>query len=255
MQNISLLYAIPALAATLLGFGLFAYWRLRRRLTARILAYSAFAYFLALAVKSAFQYFTYPGFLAAYGGSDLVLGLYFGMQTVILEVGLAYVFARLAVSSGKVGKSDVEGYGIGLAFWENGILLGLFAVLSLLVLYLELSAAGTLAVSIRSSLTAAQQQLFSAPTPIQAASNTFYSLAERTSSVLVHFSWGYLAMFAAIAKKKKYLLIALPMGFVDFLVPFAPAIGIPGFEALLLSLSILCLAAAIFSTSRERTAF
>ncbi len=71
------------------------------------------------------QLLTLNSFEALFGQeNEVALGLYFGVQTVFLEVGLAYVFARLAISRVKMQAADAEGYGLGLAFWENGIYVG-----------------------------------------------------------------------------------------------------------------------------------
>jgi len=47
------------------------------------------------------------------------MGFYVGLQTVIFEVRCAYLAAKIAFSCGKIRAADVEGYGLGLAFWEN----------------------------------------------------------------------------------------------------------------------------------------
>jgi hypothetical protein len=51
------------------------------------------------------------------------LGLYYGLQTVFLEVGLAYVLAVYGVRRRGLKSSDGVGYGLSLAFWENGVLI------------------------------------------------------------------------------------------------------------------------------------
>jgi len=53
---------------------------------------------------------------------------------------------------------------------------------------------------------------------------------------------------AAVFHKKQLLLLALPMGLIDALVPFAGAIGLEAFELLILGLGSLSVAAAILAT-------
>jgi hypothetical protein len=77
-------------------------------------------------------------------------------------------------------------------------------------------------------------------------------ILERTSSLLVHFSWGYLCIVAAYFHKKKYFLLALPMGLIDFFVPFAQAMTLPVFEALILAFAVASLGVAIISTRKLR---
>ena len=61
---------------------------------------------------------------------------------------------------------------------------------------------------------------------------------ERLGSILVHFSWGILVVVAAASRRTKYFLVALPMGLVDFLVPFAPSLGLPEFEGIAFGLVV-----------------
>jgi hypothetical protein len=75
---------------------------------------------------------------------------------------------------------------------------------------------------------------------------------ERISSILFHSAWGYLCFMAAYLHKKRLFLIALPMGFVDFLVPFAQSWGIPIFEAVLFALSVLSVLVAWYATKQFR---
>lgn len=77
--------------------------------------------------------------LAYFGSPSVVVGLYYGLQTVVFEVGLAFVVARYAVSRGKLGKNDAEAFGLGFGFWENAILLGAFSLVNLLAYYFILS--------------------------------------------------------------------------------------------------------------------
>ncbi len=75
---------------------------------------------------------------------------------------------------------------------------------------------------------------------------------ERISSILLHLAWGYLCFMAAYLHKKRLFLIALPMGFVDFLVPFTQSWGIPVFEAVVFALSALSVLVAWYATKQFR---
>ncbi len=56
---------------------------------------------------------------------------------------------------------------------------------------------------------------------------------------------------AAVYRKKRLLLVALPMGFIDFLVPFASN-AIVIFEAVVFGLSLLSLGVAWYATNRVK---
>ena len=64
---------------------------------------------------------------------------------------------------------------------------------------------------------------------------------ERTSSILAHFSWGFLVVVAAASGRRRYLAAAAPMGLVDFRVPFALSLGPVEFETLVFALSLVAL--------------
>ena len=73
-------------------------------------------------------------------------------------------------------------------------------------------------------------------------------IMERISSILLHSAWGYLCFVAALSHKVRFLLVALPMGFVDFLVPFAPALNLPVYEAIVMAIAVLSVFLAWFVT-------
>jgi hypothetical protein len=79
----------------------------------------------AIAVKVALQALTYPAFQARFGDSRTALGAYLGVQTVLFEVGGAFLISAWAVSRCKLNGEDAEGYGLGLAFWENAGRIGM----------------------------------------------------------------------------------------------------------------------------------
>lgn len=243
MENIDPIYFLGPLVVMGFSLGLAAYWDIRRRLTTWVVLFSVVAYYLAIGAKALFQSVTYAPLDSAVGGNPWVLGTYFGLQTVFLEVGLAYLFAKYAVARGLMRANDAEGYGICLALWENGVLIAGLALLGYAAYYLTLGGSG-----------AAAQQLFTtlsqdAPSLFYSASKALplvgYEILERVSSLLLHFSWGYLTVLAAVYKKRAFLLAALPMGLVDFLAPFESSFSLGGFEGLVFAIGLASLGVAL----------
>jgi len=68
---------------------------------------------------------------------------------------------------------------------------------------------------------------------------------ERISSILSHCAWGYLCVLAAVFKRNIYFAIALPMGLVDFFVPFVNLLGLPLFEGIVFLFSVASLLIAV----------
>ena len=136
-----------------------------------------------------------------------------------------------------------------MAFWENAGLLGILSLINLIAYWSILSSNTPLAQTVYSQLNANSPGLF-AP-----ASEALRSVAlgsiERVSSIMVHFAWGYLCFMAVILRKKRLFLIALPMGFVDFLVPFASSMGIVIFETVVFSLAVLSVFVAWYAVKHE----
>ncbi|MCW4017569.1 MAG: YhfC family intramembrane metalloprotease [Candidatus Bathyarchaeota archaeon] len=250
MQNIDLIFVLQPVIVGLFSVGLIVYWRLKRTFKWSVLLYTFIAYAVAIALKYALQLLTAPAVLETYGAQSIATGIYFGLQTVIFEVGIAYVVAWYATSRGKLDAKDAEAYGLGLAFYENGVLLGLLPLINLLSIYAILSSNTSIASMVYEQLLTAQPSLFYSPS--QALSLIGWGILERVSSLLFHFSWGYLCVVAAYFHKKRFLLLALPMGFIDFLVPFASALTLPVFEALIFGLSITAVTVAILSTRKLR---
>lgn len=235
-----------------IGFsvGLVLYLRLRGRFSAWVLLTSLVAYGGAIALKVVFQAFTLRPFEAAVGGSQVALGAYFGLQTVIFEVGGAFLVVRYAFSKGKIRAGDAAAYGVGLAFWENGVLVGAVLLLDYVVYTLLLSGGGAGAQQLFAILERESPSLFYAPSA--ALPLVGYAVLERVSSLLVHFSWGLLCALAVVFRRRLFLCLALPMGLVDLLAPFSARLGVPAFEALLFGLSLLSLWVALVSTSEVR---
>ena len=255
-QNIDPIWFLQPLSFLALSVGTVLFWSLKRkRLPAVLLLYSLIAYAGAIAVKVIFQQITYgPLTASSYGQNDYVLGFYFGLQTSILEVGGAYLVARFAVRRNKKFRAtDAEGYGISLGFWENGMLLGALSLVSLIADYAILSAASgsSIAQTVYSALLAKAPAYFE--TPAQAVPTIALSILERVSSLLFHFSWGYLCFLAAFFNNKRLFYIALPMGMIDFTVPFGGALGGPLFETMLFILTLITVFVAWFMTKNIRS--
>ena len=211
-----------------------------------ILVYTLVAYAIAIALKYAVQIPTITAVQNQFGLHSVQIGFYYGLQTVAFEVGLAYVVAWYGVSHGKLEMKDAEAYGAGLAFWENAILLGALTLLDYVALYSLLSTNSSIAQTVYDQLQKSAPGLF-APSS-QAIVSVAYGTLERFSSIIIHVAWGYLCFMAAYYHREKLFLLALPMGLIDFLVPFAPNLGLPIFESVVFLLSVLSLAVAWYAT-------
>lgn len=244
MQNIDPVYILqPLIIVVLMFFMLIYYWR-RSQLTKWVMIYSFFAYLIAIIVKIIFQTITISGVLAL--DNLPVLGLYYGLQTVFLEVGLAYVFARYAVSKKQLGIKEAPSYGTGLAFWENGILLGALSLFNLVVIFTLLASGLPEAQQVYDVLVGSSPALFYPP--LEALPFVVLGTLERISSIIVHFAWGYLCVVAAVTGQRKYFYVALPMGFLDFFVVFSGVLTLIGLEALIFAWAIVSLAIAKLMT-------
>ena len=215
MQNIDVLYFLQPIVTISFSAGLVVYWHLRRKFTGVTFLCSLIAYGGAIACKVMFQAITFNALMAGFRGDLSILGVYFGTQTVIFEVGGAYLVASLGVSRGKL--EDAEAYGLGLAFWENAGYLGVLGMFSLMSIYLTLTAGTISSVELYSNLIANRPTLFYPPS--KALPLIGFSILERVTSLLFHSCWGYLCLLSASLHKRRYFLVALPMGLLDFLVP------------------------------------
>jgi hypothetical protein len=250
MQNIDPVYFLLPIVVAAFSFGLVIYWHYKRSFTRAVLLYSLVAYAGAILLKVILQQFTATGVINMFGFASVVDGLYFGLQTAFFEIGGAFLVALLGVRRGAFAAQDVEGYGLGLAFWENGILLGSFAVVNLLAVYITIASNSSAAPSYYSALLKTQPQLFYPP--LEALPLVGFGILERVSSLLLHFSWGYLCFVAALTGRRSYFLAALPMGLIDFLVVFQGLLTVAYFEAIVFALSIGCLALSLDLTRNWR---
>lgn len=226
------------------------YWYRKRRFHLSVFLYSFIAYAVAIALKYAVQIPTINTVIDYFGAHSIGLGVYYGLQTVFFEVGIAFLVAWYAVSHGKLEKKDAEAYGSGLAFWENAAFLGILSLINLVAYYSILSTNTPLAQTLYDQLNKNASGLF-APAS-QALSSVAIGTVERISSILFHFAWGYLCVMATYYHKKRLFLIALPMGFVDFLVPFTTPSALIVFEAVVFALSVLSVAVAWYATRQVR---
>ena len=218
---------------------------MKKKLPLIVLGYAFIAYFGAIALKEIVQYFTYGLLIANTTYAPAVLGLYFGLQTVVFEIGLAYLVACFAISKKHFKLEDAEGYGASLAFWENGILLGALTFVSLAASYILIAVGPTTtAQAIYSSMYLAEPALFGAISTSSVVV-VLLGILERVSSIMIHFAWGYLVLVAAYLRKNKYLLMALPMGLVDFLVPYASYIPLWAFEGIVFAIALAALIVAL----------
>ena len=245
MQNIDLVFIFQPVIVTIVAIALLVYWRVKRHFNPMVLVYSLVAYAVAIGIKEVVQ--NLPINLSL---NNVELGFYYGLQTVVFEVGLAYLVVWYALKHGKLERKDAEAYGAGLAFWENGVLLGFLSILSIIVDYSVLSSNTPMAVTLYDALYKSQPGLFEPAQ--QALSSVAYGILERISSILIHSAWGYLCFVSVYLHKKRLFLIALPMGLVDFLVPFEQNLGIPLFEAMVFALAVLSVLIAWYVTKQFR---
>ncbi len=204
-------------------------------------------------LKDIVQFSTAQAVIDTFGKVSWGLGLYYGLQTVIFEVGGAFLVAYFMVRWNRMFAKDAEGYGISLAFWENGALLGVLSLINLLADYIILSTNTSLAGTLYTQLINAQPGLFNQTLAV--LPSVGLGTLERFSSLLFHFSWGYLCVVAAVTRKKQYFYLALPMGLIDALVPFAGTIGLIKFELLIFALGVIAVAVAMLATKKLRSQF
>ncbi|WP_238842115.1 hypothetical protein [Sulfolobus sp. E11-6] len=93
----------------------------------KVLVFSALGFFTAIILKVLVQFFTLSYLVSI--NNLVILGLYYGLQTSMFEVGLAYTFARL----GRL--KNGWGYGASLAMWENAVLISIPALFTYMIYY------------------------------------------------------------------------------------------------------------------------
>jgi hypothetical protein len=246
LENINPLFLVQPIVVVAFSVALVLYWHFKRNLRWRVLYYALFAYAGAIALKNVVQFLTAQAIISTYGQVSVELGLYYGLQTVVFEVGGAFLVSWLLVSWDRMFAKDAEGYGISLAFWENGLLLGVLPLINLLTYYVMLSTNTSHAVNLFTQLMNSQPGLFNQSLAV--LPHVGLGILERVSSLLFHFSWGYLCVVATVTRKKKYFYLALPTGLVDALVPFSGTIGLVKYELLIFGLAVLTVVVAMVAT-------
>lgn len=236
LPEIDPVYFTTPLVVMAVSFAAVAYWHAKKRFTLNALLYSFAAYFGAILLKEAVQGLTLNSFLLAANGDPYLLGAYYASQTALFEVGGAYLVARYASSRGSLFLVDAPAYGLGLAMWENGVLVGIPLLVQYAAYYILLSTAR--AATLYPLLQNQAPSLFLPPQ--QALPLVGYAVLERISSMLTHYAWGFLTLAAAITRRRVYLYVSLPMGLVDFLAPFARRIALPVFEGSVFAISLAC---------------
>ena len=217
--------------------------RKKSNLRAVVIVFALISYAAAIALKEIVQYFSLIFIYNHFGKMSILTGLYFGIQTSIFEVIGAYLIALLVARKALISERDADAYGGSLAFWENAVLLGALPLFSLLVDYFLIASGSALGSLVYSELKASDPGLFYSP--LSVLPDVLLGALERLSSILAHYSWGFLALSAAVLKKKKLLYIAIPMGLIDALVPFEPLMGIDLFEGVVFAFSVFFLFIAI----------
>lgn len=186
MENINPLFLLQPIIVTAFSVALVVYWHFKRGLRWRVLFYALAAYGGAIALKSIVQSLTSSAVISTFGSVSVAVGLYYGLQTVVFEVGGAFLVAWLMVSWNRISAKDAEGYGIGLAFWENGFLLGMLLLFNLIIYYIVLSTNSAIAANLFTQLMNSQPGLFNQSLNI--LPNVGLGILERVSSLLFHFS-------------------------------------------------------------------
>jgi hypothetical protein len=249
VQNIDILFILQPIIVIVIASVLMLYWYSKRRFHGTVFLYSLIALAAAIALKYAVQIPTLDAVTSFFGAHSVGLGVYYGLQTVFFEVGLAFLVAWFTVSRGWLEKKDAEAYGSGLAFWENAVLLGILPLINLISYYSLLSTNTSLAQTLFDQLNANAPGLFAPAT--EALRSVALGVVERTSSILIHVAWGYLCFMAALYHRKRLLFIALPMGFIDFFVPFAQN-EVVIFESGIFTISVISVLLAWYVTKDLR---
>jgi hypothetical protein len=239
-MNIDPVYFLTPVTVMAISFGPVVYLNRKGRLSIRVMLYAFVAYFSAIALKIVFQNFTL-GFVKLDGTA--MLGIYYGLQTSLFEVGLAYIVARQA--RGSINSGDGLGYGLSLAMWENGVLISIPLLLDYALYYAMLPGSPQL----YSLLHAEAPSLFF---PLSAALPLIgFAVIERVSSLLLHLSWGYLTVMAVFTRRRGYVASGMVMGFADFLVPFEQSLGLATFEAIMFAIAAASAAFTFLVISRQ----
>ncbi|BCU70726.1 hypothetical protein [Stygiolobus caldivivus] len=155
-----------------------------------VLGIAAAAYFSAIITKLVIQ----TSFLQFFQTPQIPTYLAYGALTAITEPGFAYLFARFV-------KRYPQTYGVSLAFWENGFLVGFLTVLNGILLPPDFSISSP---------------LLAEPLAVIILGKTM----DRLSSLFLHYSWGVCAYLSFWKKDVKYILSVAPLGLLDSLTAY-----------------------------------
>jgi hypothetical protein len=106
LQAIDPVFILQPLIILLISIGLVVYWRYRRSFSRAVVLYSLVAYTGAIALKYLVQIPTAIWVFQSFGATSLTSALYLGLQTVVFEVGGAFLVAYYAVSHSKLESKD-----------------------------------------------------------------------------------------------------------------------------------------------------
>ncbi|HUI85593.1 MAG TPA: hypothetical protein VLY21_00360 [Nitrososphaerales archaeon] len=249
MQNIDPILLLQPALSTAIVVGAIFYARRRGGFRGIMLLAGAMAYWIAIAAKVVVSYAASGAILSEFGGTSVEYALFLGLQTVVFEVGLAYLVSLLMFRRKNLTWGDAVPMGLSLSFWENGVLLGALPIVELSSIYLVLAGGGGAASTVYGVLSSASPGYFYAPSVL--LPGVLLGTLERLSSTLGHASWGILCVLSATSGRKRYLAYALPMGLLDSLVPFASG-RIYLFEGAVFVLSVLFVSVAARSYNSER---
>lgn len=141
-------------------------------------------------------------------------------------------------------------YGLGLAFWENAGYLGVLGMFSLMSIYFSRFRYHLFS---RIVFQSDRQQTCALLSAIKSTPADRLQFTRAGGLSLISFLLGYLYLLSASLHKRRYFLVALPMGLLDFFVPFANYLGIPIFELFIYLLGLGTLGITLFITKRVRT--
>ncbi|MDT7901390.1 MAG: hypothetical protein RRE78_05765 [Acidianus sp.] len=149
----------------------------------KVILIAGVAYILAIVGKAIIQL----AFLSFFLTPQIPTYIAYGILTTIFEPGFAYLFSRFI-------KENPKTYGIGLAFWENAIFVGL---LELPNAFIETTT-----------------------TVLPLLYIVIIKIMDRTSSLLIYYSWGISAYYSFWRKELKYIFTVAPLGMVDSLTAY-----------------------------------
>ncbi|BDC19487.1 hypothetical protein [Acidianus sp. HS-5] len=170
----------------------------------KILLIAGGAYFSAIITKEIVQ----VSFLHFFQTPQIQTYLAYGILTAVTEPGFAYLFVRFV-------KQNPQTYGVSLAFWENGFLVGLLGIVS------------AIALPANYNLTLISP-LLNEPLAVVITGR----IMDRLSSLFLHYAWGVSAYLSFWKKDAKFILTIAPLGFIDSLTAYVDLSHINSYFAL-----------------------